>query len=97
MEQLVYMSAQKHPRDPNMGGLWANLKITAGRTLEYVNREAQQIMGGLGYSKSGKGARIEQISRDLRPLVVGGGSEEILSELVVRQEIAAMKARSSKL
>lgn len=34
-------------------------------------------MGGLGYSRTGKGARIEQISRDVRVMVVGGGSEEI--------------------
>jgi alkylation response protein AidB-like acyl-CoA dehydrogenase len=56
-----------------------------------VNREAQQIMGGLGYSKSGRGARIEQISRDLRVMVVGGGSEEILIDLSVSQELRAMK------
>jgi hypothetical protein len=48
-------------------------------------------MGGLGYSKSGRGARIEQISRDLRVMVVGGGSEEILIDLSVSQELRVMK------
>jgi hypothetical protein len=43
-------------------------------------------MGGLGYSRTGKGARIEQISRDVRVMVVGGGSEEILNELAFAQE-----------
>lgn len=43
-------------------------------------------MGGLGYSRTGKGARIEQISRDMRVMVVGGGSEEILTELAFAQE-----------
>lgn len=74
-----------------MSGPIANLKVLAGRTLEVVNREAQQIMGGLGYSKSGRGVRIEQISRDLRVMVVGGGSEEILIELAVNQELRALK------
>jgi alkylation response protein AidB-like acyl-CoA dehydrogenase len=69
-----------------IGGLVALLKVTAGRALEQTVREAQQIMGGLGYSRTGKGARIEQISRDVRVMVVGGGSEEILSELAFAQE-----------
>ncbi|KAL4928611.1 acyl-CoA dehydrogenase family protein [Aspergillus undulatus] len=92
MEQLVYMTeiAKANNTDAAIGGLFANLKVLAGRTLEMVNREAQQVLGGLGYSKNGRGARIEQISRDVRVMVVGGGSEEILSELAVNQEIRAM-------
>lgn len=99
MEQLVYMAEESKKKgvDANMGGLFANLKVLAGQTLEKVNREAQQVMGGLGYSKNGRGSRIEQISRDVRVMVVGGGSEEILSELAVNQEIRAMKRLASKL
>jgi alkylation response protein AidB-like acyl-CoA dehydrogenase len=93
MEQLVYLteSGKRTGQDMAVSGPIANLKVLAGRTLEVVNREAQQIMGGLGYSKSGRGARIEQISRDLRVMVVGGGSEEILIELAVNQELRALK------
>lgn len=93
MEQLVFLTehGKRTGQDPAVSGPIANLKVLAGRTLEVVNREAQQIMGGLGYSKSGRGARIEQISRDLRVMVVGGGSEEILIELAVNQELRAMK------
>ncbi|OOQ91691.1 acyl-CoA dehydrogenase [Penicillium brasilianum] len=99
MEQLVYISeeAKRNGSDAGMGGLFANLKVLAGQTLEKVNREAQQVMGGLGYSKNGRGARIEQISRDVRVMVVGGGSEEILSELAVNQETKVMKKLQSKL
>ncbi|KAF4311168.1 Acyl-CoA dehydrogenase conserved site [Botryosphaeria dothidea] len=100
MEQLVYLTeqAKKGGGDPAIGGLLANLKVLAGRTLEHVNRESQQIMGGLGYSKNGRGARIEQISRDVRVMVVGGGSEEILTDLAINQEIKAMaRAGKSKL
>lgn len=80
--------------DAGMGGLFANLKVLAGQTLEKVNREAQQVMGGLGYSKNGRGSRIEQVSRDVRVMVVGGGSEEILSDLAVNQEVKTMKKQS---
>ena len=70
----------------NVGGLIAMVKVAAGRALESVNRDAQQILGGAGYNRAGKGVRIEQISRDVRILCVGGGSEEILEDLVVRIE-----------
>lgn len=68
----------------------ANLKVLAGQTLEHVNRNSQQILGGAGYSKNGRGARIEQISRDVRVMVVGGGSEEILIDLALNQEQKAL-------
>jgi alkylation response protein AidB-like acyl-CoA dehydrogenase len=104
MEQLVYIiqsSSKSGASDPYVGGLMANLKILAARTLEHVNRESQQILGGAGYSKNGRGARIEQISRDVRVMVVGGGSEEILTDLAINQEQKALSklllARTQKL
>jgi alkylation response protein AidB-like acyl-CoA dehydrogenase len=94
---LGTQSAEIDNEDINIGGLTATLKTSAGRALEHVNREAQQIMGGAGYARSGKGARIEQISRDVRVMVVGGGSEEILSELAVKLEGKEMQAFSKRL
>ncbi|KAH8652654.1 acyl-CoA dehydrogenase/oxidase [Tricladium varicosporioides] len=90
MESLVSLSdtnrygGDRH--EPRYGGLIAMLKVVAGKALEETAREMQQVMGGLGYSRTGKGARIEQISRDVRVMVVGGGSEEILNELALVQE-----------
>ena len=80
----------------NVGGMTALLKVMSTRALEKVCREAQQIMGGAGYAKSGRGARIEQISRDVRVYVVGGGSEEIMLDLAVREEAKAVQRRSSQ-
>jgi hypothetical protein len=37
------------------------------------------------------------MSRDLRMMVVGGGSEEIISDLAVRQETVLAKKRGWKL
>lgn len=67
--------------------------MLAGQVLEHANREAQQVMGGLGYQKNGRGARIEQISRDLRVMVVGGGSEEILADFAIKEEAKLSKAK----
>ncbi|KAH6894707.1 acyl-CoA dehydrogenase/oxidase [Thelonectria olida] len=99
MENLVYVSqaSTRAGQDAYLGGQFANLKILAGQTLEKANREAQQVMGGLGYSKNGRGARVEQISRDVRVMVVGGGSEEILTDLSVNQETKAMTKLAARL
>lgn len=44
-------------------------------------------MGGIGYSKGGRGGRVEQISRDVRMLIVGGGSEEIKIGLALQLQL----------
>lgn len=40
-----------------IGGMTAMLKIVSTRCLEKCAREAQQVLGGLGYAKGGKGGR----------------------------------------
>jgi len=97
IETLIYHSSTVSPeqREKDLAAWYALVKVQCGRTLEKVNREAQQVLGGLGYSRGGRGGRIEQISRDLRVLVVGGGSDEILSDLVARQ--LGRRVKSSRL
>ena len=62
------------------------------RLEQQAVREPQQVMEGLGYMRTGKGARIEQISRDVRVMVGGGGSEEVLTELAFTQERRDLKS-----
>ncbi|KAL5536566.1 hypothetical protein ACEPAF_388 [Sanghuangporus sanghuang] len=76
--------------DPSIASRIALLKVQAGRTLELLVREAQQIFGGAGTTREGVGAVVEQISRDMRVWVVGGGSEEILDDLAVRLMLAGL-------
>jgi acyl-CoA dehydrogenase len=57
-------------------------KFLATKTLEYVASEAMQIMGGAGYLR---GNRIERAYREVKVLAIGGGSEEIMKDLAVRQ------------
>ena len=95
LEQLVYTLAKsmrltgKEP--PGIGGLLASSKVLSCQVLEKVTREAQQVMGGVAYSRGGRGGRVEQISRDVRVMVIGGGSEEILTDFSLNQEIKALK------
>jgi alkylation response protein AidB-like acyl-CoA dehydrogenase len=100
MEQLVNIIEKTKDRptdDVRIGGMTALLKVMSTRALEKSVREAQQIFGGAGYNKAGKGARIEQISRDARVHVVGGGSEEIMQGLALREETKALRTRRKAL
>ncbi|KAK4553225.1 hypothetical protein LTR86_009755 [Recurvomyces mirabilis] len=84
-------------QDPDIAGRIALAKVQGGRIQEMANREAQQVLGGAGYQRGGPGAGVEQMSRDLRMMVVGGGSEEIIADLAVRQEGRLARGRGWKI
>lgn len=60
----------------------ALLKVQATQTMEYCAREAAQILGGASFMR---GCRVERIYREVRVNAIGGGSEEIMRDLAVRQ------------
>jgi alkylation response protein AidB-like acyl-CoA dehydrogenase len=94
LESLAH-TIKVQPDDPALPASLSLAKVQAGRLLEFCVREAQQIFGGAGYQRgSGKGSRVEQISRDVRVIVVGGGSEEILIDLAVRMGIKGVVERA---
>lgn len=57
-------------------------KFFATKSLEFVASEAMQILGGAGYLR---GNRVEVIYREVKVIAIGGGSEEIMRDLAVRQ------------
>ncbi|MDD9910752.1 MAG: acyl-CoA dehydrogenase family protein [Ahrensia sp.] len=57
-------------------------KFSASKALEFCASEAMQILGGAGYLR---GNRIERIYREVKVQAIGGGSEEIMRDLAVRQ------------
>jgi acyl-CoA dehydrogenase len=57
-------------------------KFFATTALQYVVSEAVQILGGAGYMR---GNVIERAYREAKVVAIGGGSEEILRDLAVRQ------------
>jgi len=66
----------------NVAGDIALLKVQASETMEFCAREASQILGGASYLR---GNRVERIYREVRVNAIGGGSEEIMRDLAVRQ------------
>ncbi|GHF31163.1 acyl-CoA dehydrogenase [Kordiimonas sediminis] len=57
-------------------------KFFATKALEFCASEAMQILGGAGYLR---GNRVERIYREVKVMAIGGGSEEIMRDLAVRQ------------
>lgn len=94
IEQISYHAKIAGHVGDELASRIALAKVHGGRILELANREAQQIFGGAGYQRGGVGARVERVSRDLRVHIVGGGSEEIITDLAVRQETAAMSRKA---
>lgn len=84
LEQIAYHIGKHGWQAKDIASRIALAKAHGGRILELAAREAQQVLGGRGYEKGV--TMTEQISRDLRMQVVGGGSEEIISDLAWREE-----------
>lgn len=57
-------------------------KFAATRALAFCASEAMQILGGAGYLR---GNRIERAYREVKVHAIGGGSEEIMRDLAVKQ------------
>lgn len=57
-------------------------KFFATKALEFCASEAMQILGGAGYMR---GNRVENVYREVKVIAIGGGSEEIMRDLAVRQ------------
>jgi acyl-CoA dehydrogenase len=58
------------------------LKNHATQTLQFCADQAVQILGGMGYMR---GTASERIYREVKVMMIGGGSEEVMKELAARQ------------
>ncbi|KAK8058494.1 Acyl-CoA dehydrogenase- N-terminal [Apiospora phragmitis] len=96
LEQIAY-HVQRSPggwQTKEIAGTVALAKIQGAQVVERAVRESQQIHGGRGYER---GRTVtEQVSRDLRLKVIGGGSEEILSDLAWREEHKMAKVKQQQ-
>jgi alkylation response protein AidB-like acyl-CoA dehydrogenase/predicted heme/steroid binding protein len=78
-----------------LGGPIALLKYQATRSGTLVSDEAVQIFGGRGITRTGMGSNIEKFQKTFKYASILGGSEEVLADLAVRQQMRgpAVKAR----
>jgi len=87
LENITYQMDTMTPDEQNakLGGHIALLKVQSTKTCEFVAREAVQIFGGAGYTRSGKGEKVERAYREVRAFAIPGGSEEIMLNLAAGQ------------
>ena len=57
-------------------------KNFATDTSDRITTEAVQILGGLGYMRE---SRVERLYRDNRILSIGGGTREVMNEIIAKQ------------
>merc|ERR1719356_1166759 len=75
----------KDEQNARLGGYIALLKVQSSKTAEICAREALQVFGGAGYTRSGHGEKVERIYREVRAYAIPGGSEEIMLNLASSQ------------
>ena len=88
--EQVALQMQQLSHDPTLqskmlGGTIALLKSFATRSAHEVADDATNIFGGRGLTQSGMGKVVEQFHRTYKFDAILGGTEEVLSDLGVRQ------------
>lgn len=57
-------------------------KVLATQAMQFCADQSVQILGGMGFMR---GTRSERIYREVKVMMIGGGSEEIMKDLAARQ------------
>jgi acyl-CoA dehydrogenase len=74
--------AERHLAGEDVLTETAYAKNTAVYACEHVVNEALQLHGGMGYLRE---SEVERHYRDVRILGIGGGTNEIMNEIVARR------------
>merc|ERR1712025_10693 len=87
LESITFQmnTMSKDEQNARLGGHIALLKVQTSKTAEFCAREALQVFGGAGYTRSGQGEKVERIYREVRAYAIPGGSEEIMLNLAASQ------------
>ncbi|CAK5268552.1 unnamed protein product [Mycena citricolor] len=86
--QMGAMSAREQAK--HLAGQIAFLKMHATRASQATAADAVQIFGGRGLTQTGMGRFIEHYHRTLLIDAVGGGAEDVLGDLGVRQAMRSL-------
>lgn len=86
--QMCRMSGKEQAR--HLASQVAFLKMHATRASQATAADAVQIFGGRGITQTGIGKYVEHHYRTLSIDAVGGGAEDVLGDLGVRQAMRNM-------
>jgi acyl-CoA dehydrogenase len=81
-ERLVHQAEMNEAQRSALVARTCMAKIQATQAMAFCAGEAVQILGGMGYMR---GTKSERLYREVKVMVIGGGSEEILKDLAARQ------------
>jgi acyl-CoA dehydrogenase len=57
-------------------------KVQATQAMQFCADQAVQLLGGMGFMR---GTQSERIYREVKVMMIGGGSEEVMKDLAARQ------------
>ncbi|MHA7599887.1 acyl-CoA dehydrogenase family protein [Alicycliphilus sp. T452] len=60
----------------------AMAKNFATQTFQFCADQAVQILGGMGFMR---GTRVERLYREVKVMMIGGGSEEVMKDLIAKR------------
>ncbi len=78
---LTYQVAARHAKGDSVLREVAMAKNFAAELAVSVTYEAVQIFGGMGYMRE---TLVERLARDARLLPIGGGTQEIMKEIIAK-------------
>jgi acyl-CoA dehydrogenase len=78
---LTYQVAARVARGDYLVTEVSMAKNLAAETAVSVTYDAVQILGGAGYMRE---SLVERLSRDARLLPIGGGTQEIMKEIIAK-------------
>ncbi|MDM0018464.1 acyl-CoA dehydrogenase family protein [Variovorax saccharolyticus] len=62
----------------------AMVKNFATQTFQFCADQAVQILGGMGFMR---GTRVERLYREVKVMMIGGGAEEVMKDLIAKRLI----------
>ena len=80
--ELAYRLQHRLGEAPALVARVCMAKVAATQAMQFCADQAVQILGGMGYMR---GTKSERLYREVKVMMIGGGSEEIMKDLAARQ------------
>lgn len=82
VHELTWRIQNKSDKPADLVARICMAKVLASQAMQFCADQAIQILGGMGYMR---GTKSERIYREVKVVMIGGGSEEIMKDLAARQ------------
>ena len=80
--ELAYRIQHRLAEPQQLVARIAMAKVLSTQAMQFCADQAVQILGGMGFMR---GTKSERIYREVKVMMIGGGSEEIMKDLAARQ------------